>query len=72
MMAFSVEVSAQILQWRAQAADGTLTLDQMKEAIKVLRQDRVSSHIASTTSRTKKAESKAPVDTDALLKELGL
>lgn len=66
-MAFSPELSMKIIEWRRLAAVGQLTSEQMKEAIEVLRQDRVGAHIASTTSRTKKAAATVPVDTDSLL-----
>jgi hypothetical protein len=47
-----------------------LSTDEMKEIVVILRQDRASAQVASTTSRTKKAAAKAPVDTSALLQGL--
>jgi hypothetical protein len=49
------ELNSQIAIWRQHAADGTLTLDEMREAIKALRGGRASAAIASATSKTKKA-----------------
>lgn len=69
-MAFSPEDSARIELLRRKAIDGTITIEEQREAITMLRQGRVGAQIGSTTSRTKKAEAKAPVDTGALLRGL--
>lgn len=69
-MAFSLETSAKIQMWRQKAAAGTLTLEEQKEIIETLRQDRVGASISSTKSRTAKADAKKPIDTGALLGDL--
>lgn len=69
-MAIDLELSAKIQEWRAKALAGTLTPEESREAINVLRQGRVAAQAASTTSRTKTAAAKAPVDTSALLANL--
>jgi hypothetical protein len=54
------ELNAKIAIWRQKAIDGTLTIEEMKEAISALRQGRVSAGIASATSRAKKAKVEVP------------
>jgi lipopolysaccharide export system protein LptC len=74
MMA-SDTVTANIQQWRAKAREGTLTKEEMKLAIAAMRGERVGAGAVSTASKAKKASTaakKQPVDTDALLGELGL
>ena len=62
----SAEVQNRIAQLRAKVLDNTLTLDDMKEAIKLLRAGRVAAQSSAAKSRTKKP----PVDTEALFNEL--
>lgn len=50
-----LELQAKIADWRLRAADGTLTLDEMKEGVKYLRAGRVSAANASLASRKKKS-----------------
>jgi uncharacterized protein YnzC (UPF0291/DUF896 family) len=64
----SVETTIRIAELRQKARDGTLTLDEMKEAIAFLRQERLAMPQTSSKPRTKAA----PIDPDALLGELGL
>lgn len=66
-MPFSPEMSAMVAEWRRKAAANELSREEARNAVVLLRQDRVGAHIASTTSRTKKAASNAPIDTNALL-----
>lgn len=42
MTAQTPELLNQIAQWRQKSTDGTITLDEMREAVKVLRAGRVS------------------------------
>jgi len=63
------ETQAQIGIWREKALAGTLTQEEMRDAIILLRQERVGAAKTSAASREKKA-AKAPVDADALLNEL--
>lgn len=60
------ETSAKLQLWRQKAIDGTLTKEEMRDAIILLREDRVRAAAVSTKSKVKKA----PIDTDALLGEL--
>ena len=63
-------LASNVLIWRAKAAEGTLTTEEMKEAISALRAGRVSASAASDKSRAKKAVKVIPTAND-LLKELG-
>ena len=45
------ETQSKIAHWRALSAAGQLTKDHMREAIKVLRAERVGAAIASTTAK---------------------
>lgn len=48
-----------------------LTMEEMRDAIRLMREGRVAAQATSTKSRTAKA-SKAPVNSDDLLSQLGL
>jgi ribosomal protein L12E/L44/L45/RPP1/RPP2 len=65
------EISAKIAEWRIKAALNQLTPDEMREAIRVLREGRVAASHASAGAKAKKSAAKAPVDSEALLGELG-
>ena len=71
-MAMSPEMQAQIQLWRQKAREGTLTQDEMREAIAALRQDRVAAAGVSAASRAKKSATaaKKAVNSDDLLSEL--
>ena len=47
----SPELQSKIAHWRVKAVNGTLTADEMREAITALRQDRVGAAVASATIR---------------------
>lgn len=66
----SPELQSKIAVWRAKAVNGTLSLEEMKEAIIALRADRVGAAVASDASRRKKAKAEIP-DANDLLAELG-
>lgn len=66
----SAELLANIATWRKAAIDGTLTQEQMREAIKALRAGRISASYASETARKKAAKVAIP-SADDLLAELG-
>ena len=71
-MAQSPELQLKIQEWRAKAQAGTLTQDEMREAIAALRKDRAGVQQATAGSRvtkTKTAAGKKP-DADDLLSEL--
>jgi len=66
----NLELQNQISIWRRKAADGTLTEDEMRQAILALRAGRVG---AATAAAKSKANAKKVVpDADTLLQELGL
>lgn len=67
----TLELNAHVANWRQKALAGTITQDEMREAIKMLRAGRVSASHASAKSRGTRA-AKAPVDVDDLLKELDI
>jgi len=64
------ELLAKIAAWRQKAIDGTLTKEEMVEAIKIIREDRISAFRASETGRKAKAHAVIP-SADDLLAELG-
>lgn len=68
-MALPAETLAKIAVWRQKAVEGTLTLDEMKEAITLLRQGRTSAAVSSETARRKKAVAAIP-SADDLMNEL--
>lgn len=67
----SPELQSKITLWRARAANGTLTQEEMREAIAALRADRIGAAIASDKSKRAKAKAEIP-DAGDLLKEMGL
>lgn len=69
-MAQSPEMQIKIAEWRRKSREGTLTQEEMKEAILTLRQDRVGAAATSAGSRAKKASAKTPINSDDLLAEL--
>jgi Tfp pilus assembly protein PilW len=69
--AMTPELQAKLANWRARAAGqgDPLTLEDMREALRLLRQDRRSAAAASDTSKAKKAKQVIP-DADDLLDQL--
>ncbi len=67
----SPELQSKIALWRQKAVAGTLSPDEMREAILALRQDRIGASIASSASKRTKAKAEIP-DADDLLAEMGL
>jgi len=65
---YSPDTNFKIAELRAKAAQGTLTKEEMAEAITLLREGRAAAQTASATKRVSKA--KAKPDADALLGEL--
>lgn len=65
-MPISPELQAKIAEWRRKVADGTITDEELREAIRHIRQDRVAASATSMKSRT----AKAPIDGDSLLNDL--
>jgi len=58
----------ELVEARAKAKAGTLTFEELKNAISIMREGRQSAHIVSAKSRS----AKAPVNTEDLLAELDL
>lgn len=65
-MTVSLEMQQKVANWRARARDGTLSLEEMKDAITFLRAERQA--MPPAKSRTAKPK----VNADDLLSELGL
>ncbi len=72
MSAQSPELQLKIQQWRDKARQGTLTIDEMREAIAALRKDRSSIPQATAGSKVSKARTAAAKKPsgDDLLSEL--
>jgi len=70
-MSQSPETLSRISILRAKAQEGTLTVEEMKEAILLLRGDRTRAAHSSDASRRKSAKAAVPSAQD-LLSELGL
>lgn len=68
----SPDMHTKIQLWRQKAREGTLTQEEMREAIAALREDRIGAAAVSGASRERKATSraKASVNSDDLLSEL--
>lgn len=60
-----LELQSKIANWRLKAAEGTLSLEEMKEAIRFLRAGRVAAASASASGKKKKS-SVAPAADDML------
>lgn len=65
----SPELSSKITYWRSRSLEGTITIDEMKEAILALRQDRKSAAEASEASGSKRKKA-PPKNVDDMLSEL--
>ena len=66
------EMTTQIQIWRGKARDGTLTQEEMKQALQALRGDRIKSAGVSSVSRAKKATKVIPTGDDLLSELEGL
>ena len=60
------EAQAKIAAWRLKVADGTISQDEMKEAIILLCAGRVSSAAAASASKRKRAIAEIPAADDLL------
>lgn len=67
----SPELQSKLSIWRQKAADGTLSMDELKEAVAFLRSDRKAAAVSSPAKKTAKAKAAIP-DADTLMKELGI
>lgn len=64
---YSPETQSKIAIFRQKAVEGTLTLDECRESIKLLREGR---ETAQAAARASKSKSKPPANAEALLNEL--
>lgn len=71
-MIVSVELQTKIAAWRQRAAEGTMTLEDMKEAVAYIRAGRMSAQAASAASKRKKAIAEIPHASDMLSELEGL
>lgn len=69
-MSFDHETALKIAEYRRKSADGTITLEEMRAAVALMRQGRLAAKTASAAKRERTAATRAPVDSDALLSEL--
>lgn len=66
-------IAGSIQIWRQKSLDGTITIDEMRQAIATIRSERIGAGAKSEASRERKSTAKAkaaPIDSDALLGEL--
>ena len=68
-MAMTAESIAAVAVYKAKALNNTLTVEDMKVAIQLLRADRQGAHVASDKSRRAKAKVEIP-SADDMLREL--
>lgn len=69
-MAMSPENTARLLALQRKAIENTATMDELREGIQLLRQDRVAAQASSTASKTAKAAAKVVVDPQTFLNQL--
>ncbi len=69
MAVTSPELQNKVVEWRSKAAAGTITLDEMREAILMLRAGRLSA-VQSSEAKKRTAAKKAVKSADDMLKEL--
>lgn len=67
---YSPEASAEIQRYRERSRAGTLTLDDMRAALTMLRNGRAAASKTSTAARTKRAAAKTAPNGEDLLNEL--
>lgn len=71
-MTVSPELMQQVAIWRQKAADGTLTQEEMRNAVIVLRENRHSATKAAAISMKGKKAKEPTKSAEDLLKEFGL
>lgn len=69
-MALTPENTARLQALQAKVLQGTATLDEVKEGVKILRQDRIAAQSSSTASRTKAGAERKVIDPSAILADL--
>lgn len=66
----SPELQSKLALWRQKSIDGTITLEELKEAVRIMRSDRHAALDAQMKSSSGPRAKKAPVDTAKLLNDL--
>lgn len=69
---YSPEIQGNIAVWRQKAIEGTLTDEELRQAILIMREGRIGASIASDASKTKKAKAIIPSAADLLSELEGL
>jgi len=72
MSILSPDSQTKIAEYRRKAANGTLSLEEMREAIRLLRGERMTASTTATASKRTAAAKAAIPSGDDLLNELGL
>ena len=68
---YSLETQQKMAVWRQKAMEGTLTLEEQRQAVEIMRADRRNAaHAAASGARRAKAKAAIP-SADAMLDELG-
>lgn len=67
------ETLSRINMWRAKCVDGTITPDELQQAMAALRGERKASAVATSSSKARVTKAKAVIPSaDDLLKEMGM
>jgi len=71
----SETIAMNIEIWRKKCRDGTITKEEMRDALAAIRKDRIGASATSAASKEKKAvkaakEAAPPIDSDALIDQL--
>ena len=66
---YSIELQAKIADWRRKEAEGTLSLEELREAVRTMREGRMAA-LASASSTTRKKAAAAIPSADDMLKGL--
>lgn len=66
-MTLELDLRAKVEIWRQKQRDGTLSLEEAKQAIEAIRQGRVTAAVASARSKAKSAPTGPTIDTKSFL-----
>lgn len=69
-MALTPENTARLQAIQAKVLAGAASLDDLKEGVQIMRQDRISAQVSSTASKTKAAAEKVVIDPTKVLADL--
>jgi hypothetical protein len=70
-MQMSSEIQAKVAMWRRKSIEGTLSPEEMREAVDLLRAGRTSAAMTAAAAKKRTKAAKAIVSADDLLDELG-